>query len=312
MSRAVTIVMYHYVRDLVKSKYPRIKGLTVDGFRRQLDFIKSNYVPISAEELLEAVTSPHRRMPENAMLLTFDDGYSDHYDNVLPLLKEKGIRACFFPMAQAILERRVLDVNKIQFILAAVPNVWSLLDELFESLDEFRADYPLKSREVYLMSITEKHRYDPREVTIFKRLLQRELPEHVRAELVQRLFSQHVSDDESGFASELYMSLDQLRQLHQEGMHVGSHGYTHAWLNSLSPDAQQTEVDLSLGFLRQAGIPLDDWTMCYPYGGYDESLLGILRARKCVLGFTVEPRVADLDREGRLTLPRIDTNDLPS
>jgi len=312
MSRAVTIVMYHYVRDLAASRYPRIKGLTVDGFRNQLDFIEANYAPISAEELLEAVAFPHRRLPENAILLTFDDGYSDHYNNVFPLLKEKGIKACFFPMAQAILEHRVLDVNKIQFILAAVSHVWPLLDELFEALDEFRGEYPIKSREAYLMAITEKHRYDAREVTLFKRLLQRELPEPVRAELVRRLFAQHVTADEAGFAGELYLSLDQLHELHQEGMHIGSHGYTHAWLNSLSAEGQQTEVDLSLGFLRQAGISLDVWTICYPYGGYDESLLGILRARRCGLGFTVEPRIADLDREGRLTLPRIDTNDLPS
>jgi peptidoglycan/xylan/chitin deacetylase (PgdA/CDA1 family) len=312
MSRAVTIVMYHYVRDLAASRYPRIKALTVEGFRRQLDFIQSRYVPISAEELLDAVASPHRRVPDNAVLLTFDDGYSDHHQNVLPLLQERGIKACFFPMAKAILEHRVLDVNKIQFILAAVPHVWPLLDEVFEALEEFRQEYSLKSREAYLMSITETHRYDPREVTIFKRLLQRELPEPVRNELVRRLFAQHVTSDEAGFANELYMSLDQLRELHQEGMHIGSHGYSHAWLNNLSPEAQQTEVDLSLGFLRQAGIPLDAWTICYPYGGYDESLLNVLRMRRCALGLTVEPRVADLDREGRLTLPRIDTNDLPS
>ncbi|MGA7244113.1 MAG: polysaccharide deacetylase family protein, partial [Terracidiphilus sp.] len=136
--------------------------------------------------------------------------------------------------------------------------------------------------------------------------------EPVRVELVRRLFARHVSSDEAAFASELYMSLEQLGALHAEGMHIGSHGYTHAWLNALVPEAQRTEVDRSLEFLQQAGIPLRDWTICYPYGGFDESLIDILRTRRCSLGFTVEPRVADLDREGRLTLPRIDTNDLPS
>jgi len=312
MNRSVTIVMYHYVRDLEHSRFPRIKGLSVDGFRNQLAHIESRYTPISAEDLLEAVVFPHRSLPENAVLLTFDDGYSDHHDNVLPLLEEKGMKACFFPMAKAILEHRVLDVNKIQFILAAVENVWHLIDEVFEALDEFRGAYALKSREAYLMSITDKHRYDPREVTIFKRLLQRELPEAVRGELVNRLFMRHVTGDEAAFSAELYMSLDQLRVLHDAGMHVGSHGYSHAWLNHLPLEAQQTEIDLSLGFLRRAGIPLENWTMCYPYGGYDESLLSVLRRRDCKLGFTVEARVADLEREGRLTLPRIDTNDLPS
>lgn len=304
--------MYHYVRDLEHSRYPRIKGLSLDRFRNQLVHIQSRYKPISAEELLEAVAFPHRSLPENAILLTFDDGYSDHYQNVLPLLMETGMKGCFFPMAKAILEQRVLDVNKIQFVLAAVENVWSLIDEVFEALDQFRDLYALKSREEYLMSVTEKHRYDPREVTIFKRLLQRDLPEAVRAELVDRLFKQHVTADEAEFAAELYMSLDQLQELHRAGMHVGSHGYSHAWLNHLTPEVQQIEIDQSLGFLRTAGIPVENWTMCYPYGGYNESLLNVLIDRECKLGFTVEARVADLEREGRLTLPRIDTNDLPS
>jgi hypothetical protein len=30
------------------------------------------------------------------------------------------------------------------------------------------------------------------------------------------------------------------------------------------------------------------------------------------MGFSVEARVADLDTDDRLTLPRLDTNDLPS
>jgi hypothetical protein len=50
----------------------------------------------------------------------------------------------------------------------------------------------------------------------------------------------------------------------------------------------------------------------YPYGGFNDSLLEVLRARDCRLGFSVEPRIADLAIDDRLTLPRIDTNDLPS
>lgn len=52
--------------------------------------------------------------------------------------------------------------------------------------------------------------------------------------------------------------------------------------------------------------------MCYPYGGFNDSLLQILRDRHCRLGFTAEARVADLDVDDSLTLPRVDTNDLPS
>jgi peptidoglycan/xylan/chitin deacetylase (PgdA/CDA1 family) len=304
--------MYHYVRDLERSQFPGIKGLSVERFCRQLDYIQACYVPIAAEDLLEALSSPKKDLPPNAILLTFDDGYSDHFANVLPVLNVRGIQGCFFPPAQAVLEHRVLDVNKIQFVLATVRDVGTLLDQVFFFLAEFRSEYELETKEAYLLASKAEHRYDTREVTALKRLLQRELPERVRTEIVRRLFAEHVTADETAFACELYMSVDQIACMRRHGMHIGSHGYAHAWLDHISPEAQAVEIDRSFDFLQKLGIGRDERSMCYPYGGYNDSLLQVLRARQCRMGFTVETRIADLDVDDRLTLPRVDTNDLPS
>lgn len=312
MSRNITIVMYHYVRDLQHSRFPAIKGLSLERFSRQLDHIQKHYTPITVADLLTALTPAKNPLPSNPILLTFDDGYTDHFANVFPLLDARGIQGCFFPPVQAVLERKVLDVNKIQFILAAASDIATLVDQVFSSLPEFSATYPLKTKEAYFQAIPEQHRYDSREVTVLKRLLQRELPEPVRAEIVRRLFAEYVTSDEASFACELYMSVDQITCLQRHGMHIGSHGKTHAWLNHLSPGAQAVEIEESLKFLQKLGVKLDDWTMCYPYGGFNDSLLHVIRARKCRLGFTADPRVADLDVDDRLTLPRLDANDLPS
>ena len=308
----VTIVMYHYVRDLEHSRFPAIKGLSLQRFRRQLDHIQAHFTPITVEELIMALAHEEAELPPNPILLTFDDGYSDHFANVFPLLDAKGIQACFFPPVQAVLEHKVLDVNKIQFILATVSDAGSLLDQVFSYLREFSPEYLLKTKQEYFLDIPEQHRYDSREVTVLKRLLQRELPEKVRTEVTHRLFAKHVTADESAFACELYMSVEQITCLERHGMHIGSHGVTHAWLNHLSPESQAAEVDGSLEFLQRMGINRDNWSMCYPYGGFNDSLLEVLRTRQCCLGFTAEPRIADLGTDDRLTLPRIDTNDLPS
>ncbi|MGB6193621.1 MAG: polysaccharide deacetylase family protein [Terracidiphilus sp.] len=312
MSRTVTIVMYHYVRDLARSRYPAIKGLSLERFTRQLDHIQAHYTPVSVEDLIEAVESPATQLPPNAILLTFDDGYTDHFLNAFPMLDARGIRGCFFPPAQAVLEHTVLDVNKIQFVLAAMPDVPALLDQLFLDLEEFRSSFELKSREEYYALVTEVHRYDPHEVIVLKRLLQRELPGPVRNEVVRRLFARYVTADEAAFAVELYMSLEQIDCMRRHGMHIGSHGYAHAWLDSLTPAQQVDETDRALHFLNRFGVRPDNWTIGYPYGGYNQSLLDVLRPRGCQLGFTVEPRMANLDTDDRLALPRLDTNDLPS
>jgi peptidoglycan/xylan/chitin deacetylase (PgdA/CDA1 family) len=100
--------------------------------------------------------------------------------------------------------------------------------------------------------------------------------------------------------------------MRRHGMHIGSHGHMHAWLNHLSPEAQAVEIDRSLDFLQKLGVGRDKWTMCYPYGGFNDSLLQVVQSRRCALGFSIVARVADLDTDDRLTLPRVDTNDLPS
>ena len=311
MSRKVTIVMYHYVRDLEHSRFPAIKGLSIDRFRKQLDYIQSHFTFVTVETLIEAMANPGMELPPNPILLTFDDGYSDHFSNVFPLLDARGIQGCFYPSAQPLLEHRVLEVNKIQFVLAAVPDAGKLLDEVFALVDELRCQFALKTKEDYLAAIAEKHRYDSREVLIVKRLLQRELPEGARTEIVRRLFARYVTSDEEAFACELYMSMDQLVCLKHHGMHIGSHGNTHLWLNHVSPEVQAAEVDRSLEFLQEFQTN-NEWTICYPYGGFNDSLLQLLQDRRCCLGFGVEPRIANLDVDHRLTLPRIDTNDLPS
>ena len=144
-----------------------------------------------------------------------------------------------------------------------------------------------------------------------KRMLQREIPEELRKSLVDELFRKYVTEDESAFSEELYMSLDQIAWLQSNGMYIGSHGYDHYWLDSLPPDKQRREIDLSLQFLKNVGSNPERWIMCYPHGGYNASLMDILAESGCVIGLTTEVGIADLNVNSALTLPRINTNDLP-
>jgi peptidoglycan/xylan/chitin deacetylase (PgdA/CDA1 family) len=306
----LAVIMYHFVRDLATSRYPDIKGLTVDEFRGQVDFIRRHFSPIGMDEVLAALDGD-RQLPEHAILLTFDDGYRDHYDNVLPVLLENELSGCFFPPAKAITEHEVLDVNKIHFVLAAEPDKARILGSIFTMIDAARDEFDLHSREDYQRELAHPGRYDPAEVILIKRLLQRDLPEALRRHITGALFREYVTDDEPAFSRELYMNPADLRDMRARGMWIGSHGYDHYWLDSLDDEAQEQEVRSSLDFLRALGCDADRWVIGYPYGAYDERLLQLLRRNGCSAGFTTEVRTADLSVDDRLTIPRLDTNDLP-
>ena len=57
-------------------------------------------------------------LPENACLLTFDDGYLGHYITVFPELARRGWSGAFYPPVVALHREQVMEVNKIHLILA--------------------------------------------------------------------------------------------------------------------------------------------------------------------------------------------------
>jgi peptidoglycan/xylan/chitin deacetylase (PgdA/CDA1 family) len=306
----LTITMYHYVRDFSRSRFPRIKGRSLSEFREQLDFISSRYVVVTVAEVI-AASRGEAQLPPNAIWLTFDDGYLDHYLNVFPLLLERGWQGSFFPPARAVLEGALLDVNKIHYILAQRDRPDDILEELRLVVGRLSTEGKLMPFDRYWQELGVSTRFDTAEIAFIKRMLQHAVPEDLRTELIDHLFAKFVSSDAPAIAAELYMSTDQLRAMQRCGMHIGSHGYNHCWLDKLSPVQQQHEIDLSLGFLDDLGVPTNQWVMSYPYGAFDNSLLELLTARGCALGVTTAVRIARVGDEPPLLLPRLDTNDLP-
>lgn len=313
----LTIVMYHYVRDLVHSRYPRIHGLQIELFREQVQFLKKNYNFVTVEQILDAYENNSvRDLPEHPVLLTFDDAYKDHFDFVFPYLEHEHIQGAFYAPVKAVTENTILDVNKIHFILASTPEekLSQLLGELKYQLDYYRKDWNLHNYDYYFDKLAVANRFDSKEVIFIKRLLQVELDERLRKIITNDVFQKVVGMDEGMFSRELYMSMDQIKCMVDNGMHFGSHGYDHYWLNSLSKDKQKFEIQKSLEFIKEIGGDTNNWTICYPYGAYDEDTISILKENGCKLGMTTRVGVADLeDKQGDVIfkLPRLDTNDLP-
>ncbi|MDI5920861.1 polysaccharide deacetylase family protein [Halomonas sp. LR5S13] len=306
----LTIVMYHYVRPLAGSRYPGLKGLELDLFRGQLDFIGRHYRVVTMQEVVAASRGETTLAPRS-LLLTFDDGYRDHHDYVLPELVARGWQGSFFPPVRAIRERSVLDVNKIHFALAGTDDTGALVHEILTAIDENRDAFRLRPSADYYREYAKPGRYDNPPVIFIKRILQKGLPSALSAQITQRLFHRFVTEDAASFADDLYMNHTQLGALRDAGMFIGSHGDRHLWLNTLDDDEQALEVEAGLKFLDELGVSRQDWVMCYPYGGYDDRLLALLRRYGCAAGLTVEPGLTDPCHQDPLCLPRVDTNDLP-
>ena len=121
--------MYHYVREIDGSKYPLLKGLEFNNFKKQIDFFSKNFNILDYFDFTTIIKN--KKIPEKpSVLLTFDDGYIDHYQYVFPYLLKKKINGCFYPPILPLLNKMVLDVNKIHFILEKAKNKNFLIQDI--------------------------------------------------------------------------------------------------------------------------------------------------------------------------------------
>lgn len=94
----VPILMYHYLSTPPADAdiYRVDLSVSPESFREQLTYLKDNgYTTIDFYDLSRAITN-QTELPEKSIILTFDDGYIDNYENAFPLLVEHGFKATFF------------------------------------------------------------------------------------------------------------------------------------------------------------------------------------------------------------------------
>lgn len=90
------ILMYHDVAPVAPDDiYRAASNVLPDEFQRQLDYlICSGYTPVTVGDLLDAIAGASA-LPERPVVLTFDDGYENHYSEVFPRLRERGFVGSF-------------------------------------------------------------------------------------------------------------------------------------------------------------------------------------------------------------------------
>jgi len=99
----VPVLMYHHVLDSSVAKEISATNLNVpiNTFREQMDYLLGKgYHVISLDEMMAGIRS--NSLPSKPVVLTFDDGYRDFYENVFPILREKSIRATVFAISQFV------------------------------------------------------------------------------------------------------------------------------------------------------------------------------------------------------------------
>ena len=91
-SSQIIVLMYHRIDNTDTDPW----GICVspENFEKQIQFLKNNFNVINTDEVIKHVNTVMNA--ENAICITFDDGYADNYIQAKPILEKYNCAATFF------------------------------------------------------------------------------------------------------------------------------------------------------------------------------------------------------------------------
>ena len=302
-------IMYHYVR-CSNSNLPFFRYLDIDNFRKQISWLKNNF-EFPTPELF--VNSCVMRRQWEGIVLTFDDGLSDHYHNVLPILKEHGLWGLFSLSTAPLTNNVTLDVHKIHLVVGYLGGV-KAIRLLHDLIDNHMITIPTQQLE-HFREESYKHQQSDVATKQFKQLLNYFIADEHRDKILEQLIEEAFGKSWPALSKDFYLNSDQIKELDSEGMIIGSHSVNHLVMSKLNETQQWGEITQSCDHLELLTGKKTS-TFCYPYGGehsFTKTTERLLADYGISISFNVDPRpITSFDLKSRpYALPRYDCNVFP-
>lgn len=296
-------VMYHYIHDKTYPyKYPHF--LSIYEFRKQLDYFSTYDRVLSKNELLDIISS-RIPVPDDGVILTFDDGLLDCYNFVFPELLSRKLFGIFYIPTNIFKEGQLLDVHKIHLILGSEDGVRLLKQAVSvfitsSLMQKINTDFP----ETY------KYQSNSYEVTEIKKILNYAISPKKKSIILREVMTR-LGLDEKVISKAIYLSKDNVLEMHRSGMLFGGHSVTHCILSRQTTAQQRKEIAESFAVLRDLLGENIVKTFSYPYGRigtFNNISLKILREIDCKFSFAVSHRnISNVDIINNIQqLPRWD------
>jgi len=266
MRPALHIVTYHYIRDLPNTQFPRIKGLLISNFQKQLAAFRYRYEMATLESALDFLQGGYTPA-RDLCLLTFDDGLKEHYTNVTPMLVDSNVQGIFFLITSCLEEKIVAPVHMNHFLMAKL-DFKSYKRIFFHRLGELFPSVLDSIRKVKTTIAQRTYRWDEPEQASFKYLLNLDLDWAIVNQVITSLFEERIADSKCFFDS-LYLNWEDARQMQEAGMVIGGHSHRHRSLARMSDGELYSDIATCKGLLMDYLHPQPLWPFCYPYGKND-------------------------------------------
>lgn len=289
-SKRLTVLGYHRVFPKQGRDYPfneaNISAFP-EEFERQMEYVGKRYNVINFH-ILKKILESGGKIPENSLIVTFDDGYADNYRIAFPILRRLGLTATIFIATDFIDKGQTFWFERLTYQISRMPEQRLVLNS-----GSFEID------------IKDGNRTKCRQRII--RLLH-EVSNRDRLKILNELDGQtgiDVSDADRALADPL--NWDQIREMDRAGIEIGSHTVTHPCLSQTTDEELRFEISESKRAL-EGKIGREIVSVSYPFGGkihYDARAMRY--AKECGYTFGVSYRHGSrvFDESIRFEIPRV-------
>lgn len=220
---------YHLVSD---EEVPHIKHLylykSIKQFKDDLEFLLKRFRPICLTDFLTYMKTG-RAVPDNAFLLTFDDGLRETHDVIAPILFAKGVPAAFF-LCSAFVDNEMLAFDhKKSLVIERFRKVKTA--SLERNITEILLNNGTLVKDIEVCLLGLEH-YEDRVLDEIAVTLNLDFREYLAL-------------------TQPYITSDQVKQMITQGFVIGAHSIDHPRYSSLSLDQQLHQTRVSIEFIRE-------------------------------------------------------------
>ncbi|HKI90237.1 MAG TPA: polysaccharide deacetylase family protein, partial [Draconibacterium sp.] len=215
--------------------------LSEKEFRKDLDFLLTHFSPAGFDEVL-AFAGNRKKINKPRFFLSFDDGFSECYNVVAPILKEKGVPAAFFVNPAFVGNKQLSHRQKVSLVMEEILNCTNK-NLLLNAANIFSGEISGKDdliRSVKKLSIADFELIDA----------------------VAAVFQINFQEALSTFQP--YMNMTEIQQLKSGGFVIGSHSFDHPEFNLLSLNKMKEQLENSFRYL-ETHLKIEHRVFSFPF-----------------------------------------------
>ena len=293
--------MFHHFHD--DTNYPNLKdsgSISASDLNLIIDYIDENFNLISSDEFTDKVVS--QRLKDSDVCLTFDDSLKCQFDIAYPILENRKLKAFFFVYSGAFSKNPPLLESFRDFRLGFFENVDEYYKLFFETIRKnYSKDYNfyLKQYKSDYLSNFPFYTADDKKYRFIRDIVLKE-----RYFNVVKSMMREVNYSITDHLSKLFMSIENLKDLHRSGHIIGLHSDTHpTQIHNLSYGDQLNEYMKSYEFISSL-IDEKPTSMSHPCGNYNDDTIKILKKLGINIGFRSSMNPSSM--KSSLEIPRED------